>query len=90
MNKKYHVWLSDEERRYARDVMEAPDAAPRYRRRANVLLMADESVGRPMIQEAIAARCGVSGVQYGNRSRTIANGGWSGRSGSTASISASR
>jgi transposase len=32
------------------------------RKRANVLLLADESVGRPMRQEEIAARCGVSDV----------------------------
>lgn len=62
MRKKYYVQLSDEERRYAREMMQAPDTAPRYRKRANILLMADESVGRPMTQEAIAARCGVSDV----------------------------
>lgn len=56
MRKKFYVRLSDEDRRYAQEVMEALDAAPRYRRRPNVLLMADESVGRPMTQEVIAAR----------------------------------
>lgn len=62
MRKKFYVRLSDQDRRYLQEVMEAPATAPRYRRRANVLLMADESVGKPMTQEAIGARCGVSGV----------------------------
>jgi hypothetical protein len=42
--------------------MEAPDAAPRYRKRANVLIISDESVGLPITQKAIGARCGVSYV----------------------------
>lgn len=43
MRKKYFVRLSKEERRYAQDVMEALDTAPRYGKSANVLLMTDES-----------------------------------------------
>lgn len=69
MHKKYYVRLSEEERQYARDVMEAPGTAPRYRKRANILRMADESVGKPMTQDDIAARCDVSGVMVWNTVR---------------------
>lgn len=62
MKRKYTVRLSEAERRHAQEVLNGPETAPRYRKRANVLLMEDESKGKPMTQEAIAARCGVSDV----------------------------
>jgi len=62
MNKKYVVRLSEADRRQAAEILNGQEASPRYRKRANVLLMADESVGKPMTQEGIAARCGVSDV----------------------------
>lgn len=62
MNKKYEVLLSLEERSYANEVLNNAKTAPLYRRRANVLLQADESAGKPMRQTEIAKRCGVSVV----------------------------
>lgn len=62
MNKKYVVKLSEEERAYANKVLNGRETASSRRKRANVLLQADESVGKPMRQAEIAERCGVSDV----------------------------
>lgn len=62
MNKKYRVRLSEAERTQAAEILNGSETSARYRKRANVLLMADESVGKPMTQEGIAVRCGVSDV----------------------------
>jgi transposase len=62
MNKKYGVRLSEAERKRVAEILNEAETSPRYRKRANVLLMADESVGKPMTQEEIAARCGVCDV----------------------------
>ena len=62
MNKKYVVMLSEEERAYANKVLNGRETASRYRKRASVILLADESMGKPMCQREIAARCGVSDV----------------------------
>ena len=62
MKKKYRVWLDETERKEVAEILNGSGTSPRYRKRANVLLMADESMGKPMTQEEIAARCGVSDV----------------------------
>lgn len=62
MNRKYVVQLSKAERQHAQEVLNGTETAARFRKRANVLLMVDESIGKPMTQEKIAARCGVSDV----------------------------
>lgn len=62
MKKKYGVRLSEADRMQVTDKLNRAETTPRYRNRANVLLMADESVGKPMTQEEIAARCGVCDV----------------------------
>jgi transcription initiation factor TFIIIB Brf1 subunit/transcription initiation factor TFIIB len=62
MNKKYIVSLSAEDKSFAHDVLNDPKTAKTYKKRANVLLMADESVGKPATQAEIAERCGVSDV----------------------------
>lgn len=62
MNKKYGVRLSEAERMQVTEILNRSETTRRYRKRANVLLMADESVGKPMTQEEIAARCGVCDV----------------------------
>ena len=62
MNKKYGVRLSEAERKQVAKILNGAETRPWYRKRANVLLMADESAGKPMTQEEIAARCGVSDV----------------------------
>ena len=62
MNKKYGVRLRETEKEEVQRVLNGLGTTSRYRKRANILIMADESVGKPMTQEEIAARCGVSDV----------------------------
>jgi len=62
MNKKYTVRLSKEERKQIFGVLDAEDTPKTIRKRCNVLLLSDSSVGKPIIQEEIASRCGVSNV----------------------------
>lgn len=62
MNRKYHVQMSDNERKRVQEVLQDGKTPKSIRKRCNVLLMADESAGTPPIQEEIAVRCGVSDV----------------------------
>ena len=62
MNKKYHVRLSEQERAKVEEVQMQATTPKSIRKRCNVLLLADESVGKPPKQEEIAKRCGVSDV----------------------------
>ena len=62
MKKKYRVELTNEERTYAHDVLDSRETATGFRRRASILIMLDEGVGKPESHEMIAARSGVSTV----------------------------
>ena len=62
MRKKYFVQLSEKEREYAQQIIASRKHSNNLKKRANVLLMRDEKVGRPATQEEIAKRCGVSDV----------------------------
>lgn len=62
MNKKYVIRLSKEEQEMAHRIAEDKTTSKTYKRRANILLMVDESKGKIAKQEEIAARCGVSTV----------------------------
>jgi hypothetical protein len=62
MNKKYVVLLMPSERKRIRDTANDKAVSTTIRKRANILLLADEGIGKPMKQEEIAARCGVSDV----------------------------
>lgn len=62
MNRKYHVRLSDEERRSIQEMMSAEETPESIQKRCNILLHVDESAGKPATQEEIAVRCGVSDV----------------------------
>jgi transposase len=62
MNKKYRVWLSEAEKAEVENVLNGAKTAGRYRKRASILMLADENAGKPMKHEEIAARCGVSNV----------------------------
>ena len=62
MNKKYHVRMSEEERARVMEVQTKAATPVSIRKRCNILLMADESVGKPSNQKEIAKRCGVSDV----------------------------
>lgn len=62
MNKKYTVALSQEERLSIFETVDARNTPKTIRKRCNILLLADTSVGKAIIQEEIAGRCGVSDV----------------------------
>ena len=63
MNKKYHVNLSKEIRNKIIEETNRKEISKTVRSRCNILLMADESVGKPPIQEEISKRCGVCDVK---------------------------
>ena len=62
MNKLYHVRMSEEERKRVQIVQNEATTPESIRKRCSVLLLADESIGRPPNQEEIAKRSGVSDV----------------------------
>jgi transposase len=62
MNKKYVVMLPEEDRMQIFKTGDDRRTPKTIRKRCNVLLLADTSVGKAITQEEIAARCGVSDV----------------------------
>ena len=62
MNKKYIVKLTQKERLQIFQTVDGNDTPKTIRKRCNVLLLADSSVGKSIIQDEIALRCGVSDV----------------------------
>jgi transposase len=62
MNKKYVVSLLPSERKQIQDMANAKTVSTTIRKRANILLLVDERAGKPMTQEEISVRCGVSDV----------------------------
>lgn len=62
MNRKYHVQMSEIERKEVQKILHEGQTPKSIRKRCNVLLMADENAGMPPTQEEIAIRCGVSDV----------------------------
>ena len=62
MKKKYVVTLTNEERTYAHEVLDNKNTATGFRKRASVLIMLDEGVGKPETHSQIAARCNVTEV----------------------------
>jgi transposase len=62
MRRKYSVDLSKEERLQVFKTVDCKNTPKTVRRRCNILLLSDTSVGKPTTQEEIAARCGVSDV----------------------------
>lgn len=62
MNKKYHVQLSETDREYIEMKLNDENTSKSIRKRCNILLMADETAGKPPTQEEIAKRCSVCDV----------------------------
>jgi transposase len=60
MNKKYVLSLIPSERKRIQDTANDKTVSTTIRKRANILLLADESAGKPMKQKEISLRCGVS------------------------------
>jgi hypothetical protein len=62
MNKKYSVNLTKDERWLIFETINAKDTPKTLRTRCNILLLADNSVGKALTQEEITNRCEVSDV----------------------------
>ena len=62
MRAKYIINLTTEEREYIQAVLNSSCVASTFKKRANILLMLDNSVSKPECQANIAIRCGVSDV----------------------------
>ncbi len=62
MQKKYEVKLTEAERLRVFNTVDAKGTPKTIRKRCNILLLADVSMGKPLTQEEMAARCGVSDV----------------------------
>ena len=62
MNKKYNVKLNETERKQIHETINNKTTSSTVRKRCNILLLADETAGKPVVQEEIARRCGVSDV----------------------------
>jgi transposase len=62
MKKKHAVNLSNAERSYAHDILDNKETATGFRKRASILIMLDEVVGKPESYDKIAARCAVTQV----------------------------
>lgn len=62
MKQKYHVKLSETERKGIQKTLEAEKTPTGIRKRCNVLLQADEIAGKRATYEELSMRCGVSDV----------------------------
>lgn len=62
MNRKYHVQLSEIERKGIQELMTASETPKGIKKRCNVLLQADENAGKSGTQAELSVRCGVSDV----------------------------
>ena len=62
MKQKYIVELNKEDRAKLFKTADAQATPKTIRKRCNILLLADASVGKPISQAEIATRCGVSDV----------------------------
>lgn len=60
MNKKNRVMLTAEERKEAQEIKNNMRNSKTRRNRSEVLLLADESIGKPITHENIASRLGVT------------------------------
>jgi len=69
MRKKYDIKLSEEERKAIQGVANDAATTQQIRKRANILLLADSAVGKPMTQAEMCVRCGVSDVTIFNTLR---------------------
>jgi len=75
MKAKYQFQLNDEERKYIHEVLNSDGVALTFKRRANILLMLDSSVGKPESHAKIALRCGVSGETVYNTAKNFCMNG---------------
>lgn len=62
MNQKYIVTLSPDDQKQIREIATSKTSSKTIKNRANILLLADHSAGKPMTQKEMSVRCGVSDV----------------------------
>ena len=60
--KKYHVKLSETERKEIKKIANNSKTSETVRNRCNILVMSDENVGKAPSQDEISKRCGVCDV----------------------------
>lgn len=60
MKSKYHVKLTDEERKALQEVMLSEEAPITIKKRCSILLLTDENAGTPSTQREISKRCDVA------------------------------
>jgi hypothetical protein len=75
MAKKYRIRLSEAERKYTHGVQEDVTKSKTIRKRAEIVLLSDESVGKPMTQEQIGLRAGVTGITVLNTIKRVCDNG---------------
>lgn len=75
MKKKYRIMLTNQERAYAHDVLNNSETATGFRKRASVLIMLDEGVGKPETHSQIAARCNVTEVTVWQTAKSYCENG---------------
>lgn len=75
MKKKYTITLTNEERTYAHDVLDSKETATGFRKRASILIMLDEGVGKPETHHQIAARCNVTEVTVWQTAKSYCGNG---------------
>ncbi|HWR61063.1 MAG TPA: helix-turn-helix domain-containing protein [Clostridia bacterium] len=66
MNRKYIVVLTESERKQIQEIANSKTVSNTIRKRAHVLLLQDSAAGKPMKQEEVSIRCGVSVVTVYN------------------------
>jgi len=69
MSSKYKIELTKEPREKNQTILNSKTAPKVVKKRANILLQSDASIGKPKTQAEIAARCGVSNVTVYNTLR---------------------
>ena len=75
MNRKYVIELRPEERSKIQEILTSNTESTSVKKRASILLLSDSNAGRPMKQEEIATRCGVSDVTVYNTVRDYCTNG---------------
>lgn len=71
MNRKYHVQLSEVERKGIQELMVSEKTAKGIKKRCNILLQADENAGKSGTQAELSVRCGVSDVTVLYRNKGV-------------------
>jgi len=75
MKTKYTIALTDAERKYAQQVVNDQTTAETFKKRAQIILALDTSVGKPETQVKIAQRIGVTTPTIFNTIKAFCNDG---------------